>query len=61
MSSLPALVLNSSSSSIKFSNYEAGDSGRFKLFAGEVDEKLYLHVERLDSVTNGNEMFFQTR
>ena len=37
MPSLPVLVLNSGSSSIKFSVYEAGDSQRTKLFEGAVD------------------------
>ena len=37
MSSLPVLVLNSGSSSIKFSIYEAGDGRRDKLFEGAVD------------------------
>lgn len=37
MSSLPVLVLNSGSSSIKFSMYEAGDGQRSKLFEGAVD------------------------
>jgi acetate kinase len=37
MSSLPVLVLNSGSSSIKFSLYEAGDGQRTKLFEGAVD------------------------
>ena len=37
MSSLPILVLNSGSSSIKFSVYEAGDSQRSRLFEGAVD------------------------
>ena len=37
MSSLPVLVLNSGSSSIKFSVYEAGDGQRAKLFEGAVD------------------------
>jgi acetate kinase len=37
MSSLPVLVLNSGSSSIKFSIYEAGDGQRDKLFEGAVD------------------------
>ena len=37
MSSLPVLVLNSGSSSIKFSVYEAGDGVRQKLFEGAVD------------------------
>ena len=37
MSSLPVLVLNSGSSSIKFSIYEAGDGQRAKLFEGAVD------------------------
>ncbi len=37
MSSLPVLVLNSGSSSIKFSVYEAGDDRRTKLFEGAVD------------------------
>jgi acetate kinase len=37
MSSLPVLVLNSGSSSIKFSVYEAGDGQRRKLFEGAVD------------------------
>ena len=37
MSSLPVLVLNSGSSSIKFSVYEAGDGERRKLFEGAVD------------------------
>jgi acetate kinase len=37
MSSLPVLVLNSGSSSIKFSMYEAGDGKREKLFEGAVD------------------------
>jgi acetate kinase len=37
MSSLPILVLNSGSSSIKFSAYEAGGSERTRLFEGAVD------------------------
>ncbi len=37
MSSLPVLVLNSGSSSIKFSLYEAGDGRRNKLHEGAVD------------------------
>ncbi len=37
MSSLPVLVLNSGSSSIKFSVYEAGDGVRRKLHEGAVD------------------------
>ena len=37
MSSLPVLVLNSGSSSIKFSVYEAGDGQRDKLHEGAVD------------------------
>ena len=37
MSSLPVLVLNSGSSSIKFSVYEAVDGERTKLFEGAVD------------------------
>ena len=37
MSSLPVLVLNSGSSSIKFSVYEAGDGARKKLLEGAVD------------------------
>jgi acetate kinase len=37
MSSLPVLVLNSGSSSIKFSVYEAGGGQRDKLFEGAVD------------------------
>lgn len=37
MSSLPILVLNSGSSSIKFAIYEAGDGQRTKLFEGAVD------------------------
>jgi acetate kinase len=37
MASLPVLVLNSGSSSIKFSVYEAGDGQRSKLFEGAVD------------------------
>jgi acetate kinase len=37
MSSLPVLVLNSGSSSIKFSIYEAGDDERRKLYEGAVD------------------------
>ena len=37
MPSLPVLVLNSGSSSIKFSVYEAGDGQRSKLFEGAVD------------------------
>ena len=37
MSSLPVLVLNSGSSSIKFSVYEAGDGQRTKLVEGAVD------------------------
>jgi acetate kinase len=37
MSSLPVLVLNSGSSSIKFSIYEARGEQRTKLFEGEVD------------------------
>jgi acetate kinase len=37
MSSLPVLVLNSGSSSIKFSVYEASDGQRTKLFEGAVD------------------------
>jgi acetate kinase len=35
--SLPVLVLNSGSSSIKFSVYEAGDGARTRLFEGAVD------------------------
>jgi acetate kinase len=35
--SLPVLVLNSGSSSIKFSVYEAGDGERRRLFEGAVD------------------------
>src|SRR5947207_12081702 len=37
MSSLPVLVLNSGSSSIKFSIYEASDGQRARLFEGAVD------------------------
>ena len=37
MSSLPVLVLNSGSSSIKFAVYEAGDDRRDRLFEGAVD------------------------
>jgi acetate kinase len=37
MSSLPVLVLNSGSSSIKFAMYEAADGQRTKLFEGAVD------------------------
>ncbi len=37
MSSLPVLVLNSGSSSIKFSIYEAGDGKRERLYEGAVD------------------------
>jgi acetate kinase len=37
MASLPILVLNSGSSSIKFSVYEAGDGQRDKFFEGAVD------------------------
>ncbi|MGA3010810.1 MAG: acetate/propionate family kinase [Terracidiphilus sp.] len=37
MASLPVLVLNSGSSSIKFSVYEAGSDERRKLFEGAVD------------------------
>jgi acetate kinase len=37
MSSLPVLVLNSGSSSIKFAVYEAGDGQRTKLHEGAVD------------------------
>ncbi len=37
MPSLPILVLNSGSSSIKFSAYEAGSAARAKLFEGAVD------------------------
>jgi acetate kinase len=37
MASLPVLVLNSGSSSIKFSIYEASDGERRKLFEGAVD------------------------
>jgi acetate kinase len=37
MSSLPILVLNSGSSSIKFSMYEAGNGQRIKLHEGAVD------------------------
>ncbi len=37
MSSLPVLVLNSGSSSIKFSAYEAANGSRKKLFEGAVD------------------------
>jgi acetate kinase len=37
MSSLPILVLNSGSSSIKFSIYEAGESEHRKLYEGAVD------------------------
>lgn len=37
MKSLPVLVLNSGSSSIKFSIYEAADGARTKLFEGAVD------------------------
>lgn len=37
MASLPVLVLNSGSSSIKFSIYEAGDSARTRLHEGAVD------------------------
>ena len=37
MSSLPVLVLNSGSSSIKFTVYETGDGARKKLLEGAVD------------------------
>jgi acetate kinase len=37
MSSLPVLVLNSGSSSIKFAMYEAGEGQRTKIFEGAVD------------------------
>jgi acetate kinase len=37
MATLPVLVLNSGSSSIKFSFYEAGDGQRITLFEGTVD------------------------
>ncbi len=37
MSTLPVLVLNSGSSSIKFSEYEAGNGQRTRLFEGAVD------------------------
>jgi acetate kinase len=37
MSSLPILVLNSGSSSIKFATYEAADGQRTKIFEGAVD------------------------
>jgi len=37
MSSLPVLVLNSGSSSIKFAMYEAGDGQRKRIFEGAVD------------------------
>ena len=37
MSSLPILVLNSGSSSIKFAMYEAADGQRTKIFEGAVD------------------------
>ena len=37
MHSLPVLVLNSGSSSIKFSIYEAGDREKARLFEGAVD------------------------
>ena len=37
MPSLPVLVLNSGSSSIKFAMYEAGDDQRTKIFEGAVD------------------------
>jgi acetate kinase len=37
MSSLPVLVLNSGSSSIKFSLYEAGNGERTRMFEGAVD------------------------
>ncbi len=37
MPSLPVLVLNSGSSSIKFSLYEAGNGERNRLFEGAVD------------------------
>ena len=37
MASLPVLVLNSGSSSIKFSIYEAGDGARTRLFEGAVE------------------------
>ena len=37
MSSLPVLVLNSGSSSIKFAMYEAGNDQRTKIFEGAVD------------------------
>jgi len=37
MSSLPVLVLNSGSSSIKFAMYEAGNGQRSKIFEGAVD------------------------
>jgi acetate kinase len=37
MSSLPVLVLNSGSSSIKFSMYDAGNGNRTKIFEGAID------------------------
>ena len=37
MASLPVLVLNSGSSSIKFSMYESGDGKRERIFEGAVD------------------------
>ena len=37
MASLPVLVLNSGSSSIKFAMYDAGDGQRTKLHEGAVD------------------------
>ena len=37
MSSLPVLVLNSGSSSIKFSVYQAANGQRNRLFEGAVD------------------------
>ena len=37
MSSMPVLVLNSGSSSIKFSVYEASGANRTRLFDGAVD------------------------
>ncbi|MGB6192930.1 MAG: acetate kinase, partial [Terracidiphilus sp.] len=37
MPSLPVLVLNSGSSSIKFSIYEAADGARTRLFEGAID------------------------
>ena len=40
MANLPVLVLNSGSSSIKFSMYEASGEERIKLLEGEVDGDL---------------------